>query len=291
VHEAAHQFHYLARTRNKPPAAGWYTEGIAEHLSWHRWDGTRLVLGVLPGISLKDYPAAALEQMELPSFDLAAVVGGKLHASRPVCWALLRFLATGQDGQPLPGFEDFLRKMDAGGEAGPVFRARFGRPGRLLPRLLAWLRAHQTPWSQVFNEWEQTAEGAFRGRAGVVSAARLKQPATLLRAVVELPPEKRRWRAGLLLHWTGPEDYTVALVTYGGSITVDRRHRGRWESLHRGRHPAEGAQTRRLEAQRRGAAVAFLLDGREVGAWALPGATLGLAMDNGDLRFRDVAWE
>ncbi len=290
IHEAAHQFHFLARTRNRQPAAGWYTEGLAEHLAWHRWDGKDLALGVLPGVSLKDYPATALKEMAAPGFDLASVVGGKVHASRPVSWALFRYLATGKQGKPLPGFAKFLRKMDAGGQPWPVFKQVFGRPGRLQPRLLAWLREHQTPWAQVFNEWEQTGLRGFRGHAGVVTAARLKRPASSVRAVVEFPPVKRRWRAGLLLHWTGSDDYTVALVTHGGGVHVDRRFRGRWRRLHRSRRPSPGATERRLEAVRSGAVVTFRLDGQDVGTWSLPGTTLGLALDNGDLRFRDVSW-
>lgn len=290
IHEAAHQFHFLARTRNKRPAAGWYTEGVAEHLSWHEWDGTRLKLGVLPGVSLKDYPASALKEMERKDFDLAAVVAGTRHASRPVSWALFRFLATGRDGAPLPGFKTFLRKMDAGGQPWPVFKQRFGRPGRLQPRLLAWLRDHQTPWAQVFNEWEQVGSEAFRGRAGVVSAARLKRPYTSLRATVDLPARKRRWRAGLLLHWSSNDDYTVALVSARGTVQVDRRLGGRWRTLHRSRHPAPGATSRTFEATRQGGRVALRLDGRDVGAWSLPGGSLGLALDNGDLRFRAVRW-
>ncbi|MDJ0521540.1 MAG: hypothetical protein QNJ90_05635 [Planctomycetota bacterium] len=290
VHEAAHQFHFLARTRNKQPAAGWYTEGIAEHLSWHWWDGKRITLGVLPGVSLKDYPAAALQEMRDADFDLAAVVGGRRPASRPVSWALLRYLATGREGKPLPGFSTFLRKMDAGGQPWPVFKQRFGRPSRLLPRLLAWLEAHQTPWAQVFNEWEQVGQATLRGRAGVVSAARLKRPAAALSAVVAVPRNRFRWRAGLLLHWSSNEDYTVALVSARGTVQVDRRQGGRWRTLHRSRRPAWGAAERRFEAIRRDGAVVFRLDGRDVGSWRLPGTVLGVALDNADLRFRDVAW-
>ncbi len=291
VHEAAHQFHFLARTRNKQPAAGWYTEGVAEHLSWHQWDGQRLTLGVLAGVSLKDYPAAALKEMEQPDFDLAAIVSGERHATRPVAWALFRYLATGREGAPLPGFDTFRRKMDAGGQPWPVFKQRFGRPGRLQPRLLAWLRGHQTPWAQVFNEWEQVGPQAFRGRAGVVSAARLKQPAAALEAVVDLPRFKRRWRAGLLLHWTSNDDYTVALVSSRGTVQVDRRQGGRWRTLHRSRRPAApGAASRTFAATRTGSVVALELDGQALGQWTLPGGSLGLALDNGDLRFRAVRW-
>ena len=40
LHEATHQFHYLARTSNSVSLAFWYAEGLAEFLSRHYWDGT-----------------------------------------------------------------------------------------------------------------------------------------------------------------------------------------------------------------------------------------------------------
>jgi len=289
IHEAGHQFHFLARTHNKSPSAAWYTEGLVEYLSWHRWDGRRLELGVLPGVSLKDYPAAALKDLEAKGFDLAAFVAGKRPAKRPTAWALVRYLATGRKGKPLPGFEALRRKMDRGAQAATTFKRALGPPGKLLPRLLTWLRTHQAAWAQVFNEWEQTGPAAFRGHAGVVSACRVKRPVRSLEAVFAVPARGLRWRAGLLLHWTSADDYTVALVTRVGEIAVDRRQAGRWKRLFSGRMPpADGARTRRLRAVREGPRVAFFLDGRRVGAWVLPGKTLGLALDNGDLAFSEV---
>jgi len=290
VHEAGHQFHFLARTHNKAPSAPWYTEGIVEFLSWHRWDGERLDLGVLPGVSLQDYPAVALRALEAKGFDLGAFVDGRLPAARPIAWALLRYLATGRAGKPLPGFESFRQKMDRGAQAPSTFKHTLGRPGKLLPRLRAWLRANQAAWAQVFNEWEQTGPAAFRGHAGVVSACRLKRSATSLQAVFTVAPVQPRWRAGLLLHWSDVDDYTVALVTRAGEVAVDRHRRGRWERLFSVQRPApDHTHSRRLRAVREGPRVAFFLDGRRVGAWALPGKTLGLAMDNGDVAFSEVS--
>ena len=48
IHEVVHQFHLrgaATQTRGPPPA--WWTEGIAEHVSHHTWDGTTLRLGFL----------------------------------------------------------------------------------------------------------------------------------------------------------------------------------------------------------------------------------------------------
>ncbi len=288
IHEAAHQFHFLTRTRNRSPSAGWYTEGLAEFLSWHRWDGKALTLGVLPGVSLKDYAAKALVEVQAKAFDLGAIVSGGAPASRPVGWALFRFLATGADGKPVPRFDDFRAKMDRGGKARPLFQKYFGRPDRLQPKFRAWLEAHQTPWAPVFNEWEQIGPAQFRGYAGVVTACRLKVAVKRLRARLEAPTA-RRWRAGLLLHWTSNDDYTVALLTSGGSIRVDRRRGGRWEVLARDRLVlAPEPDAIGFEARREGARVHLRIAGQDVGAWRLPGHSLGLCLERGDLRFAEV---
>ena len=96
----------------------------------------------------------------------------------------------------------------------------------------------------------------------------------------------------LLLHWTSQDDYTVALLTSWGGLRVDRRKNGRWISLERfGRRQRPGRGAIDLEARREGAFVRFLVDGTSMGRWKLPGRTLGLALERGDLRFSAVRWE
>ena len=71
------------RTRNQAPKAGWYIEGVAEHLGWHTWDGEELVLGVIPPVSLKDYPRLALEEVTAEGFDFTDAVHGEAPLKRP----------------------------------------------------------------------------------------------------------------------------------------------------------------------------------------------------------------
>ena len=290
IHEAAHQFHFLTHTRNRNPSAAWYTEGLAEYLSWHRWDGERLTLGVVPGVTLKDYPAKALAEMEGDGFDLGAVISGGVKPSRAISWALFCYLATGRDGAPLPRFDEFRRRMDRGRRARPIFERYFGRIGRLEPKLRAWLEANQTPWAPVFNEWEQIGEARFRGYAGVVTACRLKASATRLSARLE-PSSARYWRAGLLLHWSSNDDYTVAMVTSWGGMRVDRRKDGRWITLDRRRLGRRlRGEAVRFEARRVDGAVTFAVDGTTLGSFRLPAGALGLCLERGDLRFDEVRW-
>lgn len=288
LHEAAHQFHYLARTRNRAPRADWYTEGVAEHLSWHRWDGETLELGVVPGVSLKDFPAAALAELRASDFDMKLVIGGQIRASRPLAWALYTYFATGADGQPLKGFATFRRELDRGRRPAGVVRAQFGEAGRLHAGLVAWLAKSQSPWSQAFNEWEQTGRRRFRGHAGVVTACRCKAGAQVIGATLEVPAAGR-WRGGLLLHWTDADDYTVAMLDRWGGVQVNRRRGGRWKRLHRSRiRRSRSAASHDLVAVREGGGVSFWIDGDEIGAWTLPAGSMGLCVEACDLQFRDV---
>ncbi len=291
LHEATHQFHYLARTRNRTPGATWYTEGVAEHLSWHFWDGKDLRMGVVPPVSLSDYPAKALAEVRADGFDLRAVVEAKTPASRPVAWALVRFLATGEDGAPLARYAAFARKLDAGGAPGPLFRKSFGRAEKIRARLVAWLERNQAPFAQVFNEWQGIGPGRFRGFAGVVSACRLKSPSVSLEATLEVPEDATGWKGGLLLNHSGPADYTTALLDATGTLQVARRVAKGWKVLARERVPAlAGHGDFVLRATRGGDGVRVRVGEREYGPWKLPGTTLGLAVDASDLTYRDVRW-
>jgi len=289
LHEAAHQFHFLARTNNRNPLADWYTEGIAEYLSWHTWDGERLTLGVLPLLSLEDRAAGALTVVRDQSFDLAEVVEGKREADRPLCWALFRFLAIGDQGKPVGRFPAFCRKMDAGGAAGPAFKGQFGQARALRKKFHAWVEAEQQAWAPVFNEWEPIGDRRIRGVANVVSLCRLKAPANTLKATLEVPGQAR-FRGGLLLHFVDAGDYTTALVDEAGVVRVARRANDAWVSLGTTRLEEGGGGVRLLHARRDGARVRLEVDGRACGEFELPGRTLGLAVEDCDLSFRDLEW-
>jgi hypothetical protein len=280
IHEAAHQFHYLARTGNNHPSQYWYTEGAAEFLAAHYWDGETLQLGVLPHVTLKDYAAAALQEAKRPGFRLDDAVSGKAAVSRPLGWAIYRFVAT--DG--FKGFAGWAKKMDRGGAAGPLFARAFGRGKKLEARFTAWLEKHQQPFRQIFNEWQSTGVRGLRGLAGVVSACQLKRDAKELSATI-VPPKQGRWKAGMLLGHAGPGDYVVALLD-GKRLYVDRRVEKGWQEL--ARREATGT---RLRAFRRDGRVVLEIDGAEAGSWELAGSRFGLAIDNCDVRFENVSWK
>jgi hypothetical protein len=290
LHETTHQFHFLARTRNVSPLAYWYKEGVAECLGWNDWDGTELTLGVLPQVALENYPAKALEEIRAPGFDVEAVVEGKVDGSRPVAWAIYRYLSTGNAGKPLKGFERLAERLDGGAKPSALFWRTFGQPAAYRKALLLWLEQEQQPFVPVFNEWEPVGPNRIHGFAGVVTCCRLQRKATTFHATIE--PPKPPWRAGGLLHYESNDDYALFLVDQGGYLRVMRRKGGTWQMLEEGEGPkpkGDGPLSFDVTADNDGLRISF--DGKDFGPYPLPSPAFGLALESSDVTFRDVAWK
>ena len=277
IHEAAHQFHFLARTKNSTPSAVWYREGTAEYLAAHYWDGENLKLGVLPHVTLKDYAADALKQTKAPGFDLMKYVAGKTPESRPLGWALYRYLAT-QGGKSFP---KWTKKMNSGGSATSTFKRGFKK--KLRAGFVPWLEQHQEPFRQVWNEWQGAGNNSVRGFAGVVSVCQLKRDVTELSAVI-VPPKSGRWTAGLLLHYKDKDDFTVAMLENGTVLYRDHVHT-RLERI-----PLKAA-TLKIKAFRKDGKTYVSVGDETFGPWELEGGRFGFAIDNCDVRFDQVRWK
>lgn len=286
LREASRQFQWLARGRNEPPVAFWYREGMAEHLASHFWDGRKLELGVLPLVSPTDYAAAALAKAEEEGFDLAQVVDGAVE-DRALAWALVRFL----DTQEKKKFDPFARKMDGGNEPQRLFRKLVGDPKALQPRFVEWLRKEQEPWSQVGQEWSAASPDRIRGSSSGRVGCYLKAPVQLLQFTLPIPDAKK-WMAGALLHCAGEDDWSVALLDWGGFIRIQRWNGKAWQILEQGEVKGLDEDGKyRVQLFRRGDSVTMMI-GKSAGygAWELPGTTLGLAVEGCDVEFTEVSW-
>lgn len=288
IHEAAHQFHYLARTKNKNPGAGWYSEGVAEHLSWHMWDGITLRLGIRAPITLKDYPRLAAKELGADGFDLQKIVNGDVPASRPVSWALYRYLATGKGGAPLKGFATFCKKVDRGTKPATAFKAAFRKTQKVLEGVRAMLAAEAQPWDHTFNQWEMRAPGRMRGMAGVVSVCRVRAPLKELRADLEVPTEGR-WKGGLLLSLVDSQDYTVLLVNPAGGVVINRRRAGAWKRLVTSEiAPPKRGSTLPLRAEATDKGVVVHVGEKVLGPIDVPPGAFGLAIEDCTLHFQGI---
>ncbi len=289
LHECAHQFHFLVRTRNTSPIVPWYTEGLAEHLAAHYWDGNHLALGVMPLLSLEDYAAKALATVAAEGFDLAAFVDGASGENRPLGWALVRFLDTVEAKR----FDALARKLDGGNVSGPLFRKLIGEPKAVQPRFLEWLGKAQEPWTPVHVDWQAMSANRIKGKGSGVSVCRIKAPVTMLDATLEIPAAKR-WKGGVMLHYTSPDDWSVLMIDWAGFLDIKRWQKDRWQILEQGEgRGATGDGSYRLMLFRRGGEVSLSMGKGDVayGPWELPGDSFGLALQDCEISFRELSWK
>lgn len=287
IKQACHQYHFLARTGNKAPAAAWYTEGLAEYLAFHHWDGETLTLGVAPTVDPRDFPDKALKLAKDPAFNLQHFVEGQQHAeSRALGWALCRYLVTEQAKK----VQKWARKMDGGNQPGPLFKKTFGR--EMQAPFVKWLETQQQAWVQIHPEWQPVGPDALRAFSPRVSACRPKGAIETLQVTLVAPPRGKRWKAGILLHYTSDEDYTVFLIDWGGFVDIKRRVGKSWKPIERGPGPPKPQNgLYKLQAFRKKGKVYVMIGNDGYGPWELPGNNMGLCIERCEVTFRTITWK
>lgn len=284
---AATQFQLLARARNEFPVAGWYRDGLPEHLASHHWDGAKLALGVLPLVASPDHAAAALAAARADGFSLAKLVDGGTE-DLSLAWALVRFLHT----QEPKGFDKLAKKLDGGNEPDRLFRKMIGDPDAMQPRFLEWLAKEQLPWAAVGGDWQGLDPERVRGAGEKRCGCYLKGPVRNLTFTLE-KPDTKKWMAGALIHWTSDDDWSVALLDWGGFIRIERWTGQRWQVLERGAgpQPDDDGKFRFQVFRRKGQTSMMVGKMFGYGPWDLPGDSLGLAVEGCDVTFTEVAWK
>ncbi|MCG3135375.1 MAG: hypothetical protein HMLKMBBP_03001 [Planctomycetes bacterium] len=308
IHEAAHQFHWLANAgakNRKGPPVSWWGEGVVEHLAHHTWDGETLRLGVVPLATLEDYPAKAAAAAGAAGFSWEKIPEG---GDRPVQMHLVRWLATGDGGKPVRGFDALRAQLDRGEAVSPksILRATGLDARTLASRIGSWLATVQQPMTPVFVDWDNPGARALRGRSGSVCAVRTKAPAASISASFR-PRNGARWRAGLLIRCASADDYTIAVVDSGRELRVDTWKRS-WTTSAvlpvTAQPAADGAEAGwwRISASRSANAVTVTVNGADYGPFRVDAAAdggtndgsatgpLGLALDAADVDFRDIAF-
>lgn len=287
LHEIIHQFHFLAKCNNTGPKDAWYTEGIAEYLSRHFWDGEKVTLGALPLLTLENYSERALLYFEDKKYDFTGLIHSTRASDRPEQWALVRFFITAEKGAWLKKWQQISKRLDAGESSKNCFRAIMGDPRTVAAAVLKWLQGEQEPFKPVFNEWEGIAPGVFKGWSSVTTLCHARKDAAEIAATLQVP--EGNFIGGLLLHFSSTDDYTCAHVKTGGNVTVNRRKDGAWQVLGTGMvMSAEPPKQHRLTARRGERGVTFNVDGTDFGPFDLPGKKLGLCLENCTLKFTDV---
>jgi hypothetical protein len=288
IHEAMHQFHYLACCDNVGPKDQWYIEGIVEHMSRHYWDSEKLTLGVIPFCSLEDYPKLALDLFERDDYDLSAMVTGERASARPEQWALVRYLLMAEEGKHAEAWAKLCKKLDGGQAAKNTFKKTIGDPRKLQPLIREWLKTQQEPFVPVWNEWQGQGPNAAIGTSAVTSACRTRNDANELSATISAP--EGAWKGGLLV-FDDAENYTVALLNSNGGFSINRRASGAWAVLTSGQAPAAAEGKYRIKALREGGVVTFTANETELARVEIEGAKLGVCLEACTLRFSTIEWK
>jgi hypothetical protein len=288
IHEAAHQFHALARTGNEGRPS-WYVEGVAEYLAHHHWDGECVALGILPQVTLEDYAQQALDGID--GFDIEGVVGGWLAASRPLGWALYRYLEHGEGGALARDFATFREEMDAGlDDSLGRFEELFGPASALGPEIEAFVQGDQEPLEYVFLEWTHVAPGVLDGEAhGALSFTPVKGAHEGFEAAFELPAGAEG-HGGVVVAWDDGDDYAVLLIRADGELSTFVNEGGAisWDWLAELPPPADGLFEVEVDVSREPTLV--LISGEEVEVDVPGSPAAGLAVYDASIRYRDVAW-
>ncbi len=259
LHEATHQMQHLAGGCSNP---GWWTEGEAEHLGMHVWDGQHLQLARQPLISLEDHPKSALESFRSKGEDLGYIVRGQEGWNYREVWGLVSFL---RDELP-EAFDDLRGRYCAGEGSEAGWQAVFDGPvdAAMNADYEAWLEANQQPWTWVWNDFEPWGASGMHGLAEVNALAVTKERPDVLEVEIEALSEALR--AGIVVAYHGTEDFVMLRLYADRRLEVIRVSEGfRWEWLAQRRAPDPPAgQLDRMGARVEGEQLHLSMNGETV---------------------------
>ena len=280
LHEGTHQFHYLAATGNRGYAGFWFGEGLAEHFGMHVWDGAELSMGMVPLISLEDYPAQALAEFDAKGRDLAALVADQGGFTRPSGWGLVSWLI---DERPA-GAAALFARLNAREEPPKAWTAVFGAISAAdAAAYRLWLQGHQQPWREVWRAFEQRGD-ALVGSSGVNALAVRKVVTDSF--AVSLEPLSGTLRAGLVLGFSDAQHFVVVQLLESRDVWAFRMTPGGWQWIGGGR-AAERVGDRDQMSARRAAGGGWTAAVNGVDVLTVPDeGLLGLNVDGCAVAFR-----
>jgi len=279
LHEATHQFHFLVANKGeKIPGAGWYIEGLAEYFGMHNWDGKTLKTGVVPEITLEDYPAAALAELDRCQGDLEAIAAGSKGNGRPVYWALVHFMMKNYPRQ----FGALSLKLDRGEDPLGAWKSVFGEAtDELKKEFRGHVVRNAQPWRDVWRAWQQRGD-AIEGRSGVTGLAVLKEVPELLEAEMELIGGNLR--AGLTFNYMSPQEFSMVQVFSNRTAWLIDRVGGQWQNVRKiPVAPPDGRNV--VAACHKDGKFIFSVNGKEIHS-AESAGLLGLNVDSCHVHFR-----
>jgi hypothetical protein len=291
LHEATHQFHFLARVKGQN-LPFWYVEGVAESLGRHDWDGHCVALGVVPLLSWEDIPAAALPEVTAPGFDLGSIVEGSVVPSRAVAWSIYELLDHGDGGAHRAAFKAYRDAVDAGLPS-PSFTTLVGDPKALSPQLAADVATAQEPMHPVFTEWTHLGQHAAFGDSLIYFsfAVTRKSPAHF-EARYDVPTAPT-WSAGVMLGYQDSKNYLALVLSQDGKLSLFTSTGGNLIFSDAGAAPPSlggGAGLLAVDYGP-GASVTVTINGKTASHPVTLPFMGGIAVNDSRVVFHDVTWK
>lgn len=264
LHECAHQFHFLVATGNTSPSLFLYSEGLAEQLGMHDWDGQRLRVGVIPAVSLEDYPAqAAAHFTGRLGRNLRGMVRGEVETERPEAWAVVHFLleryperyrvwANALNHHASPGRAADLAFESALASTSPAAatKASEGSSGvtgsgwdwvKVAEEFSRWLAVHQQPWEISTVSWQERGDSIEGWSANNTVAIAFPKRQPTRGWTVDCQADHGNAMYGLVVNHRSAEEYELLQVLPAGAgreVRLLRRTGGKWVSEGEWRLPA-----------------------------------------------------
>ena len=258
LHEATHQFHYLAATGNRNPNVGWYTEGLAEYFGMHNWDGKELKTGVVPAVTLEDYPAQALAQFDRLKHDLQGVADGSTACDRPLGWALVHYLMNRDPKR----FHELAARLDAQRKPEKAWNQVFGPVSAATVKdFREYLTGNAQPWRIATVSWQERGS-RIEGKAAVTSVVLLKKMPAALEAEVEILDGSLK--AGIAFNFKSNDAFTLLQVLPDNKARIVQLANGGWKVLATADVPAADGNPV-VSWKREGKEAVLAVNGQEVG--------------------------
>jgi hypothetical protein len=247
----------------------------------HNWDGRTLTLGVVPVMTLEDYPKRAVDHYanEFHS-DFRAVVTGKVKMDRPTAWALVHFLMTTHAQE----FGALAEKLNAQTDPAAAWDAVFtGGTDELGREFAAWLPRVRQPWEIAFIAWQQWGD-RFEGKSDTTAVALLKDTPVSLAVEVAPAAGDTHVMPGLVFGYRGKDDYFAVQTLPNRSVRMVQRRSGQWlPSVYFPAKSRKGGNE--LALRRRGNRWTLSLNGTELTTQEIDGRA-GLYVQEGRAYFK-----
>ncbi|MBK9120673.1 MAG: DUF1570 domain-containing protein [Phycisphaerales bacterium] len=168
-HEGFHQFVYAAIGPNIPI---WANEGLAEYFAQGIFTGHRFLLGAVPPERLARVKLAIREQKYLPLAEMMRLpqVAWNIDLRSyhyDQAWAMVHFLAHGDNGRYQDAFFDYLRDVSRGVAAERAWTSRMGTDIRAFQQRWEayWTSLPDYPTEELYAEAATEVLTAFLARA------------------------------------------------------------------------------------------------------------------------------